>query len=173
MKSTRVLALFVLLTLSVMGTAQSGFAQTPTMFLAITDLDGNLVVMGDAPAGSPHPNTIVVLSWSWGASTALKGQKPVCNIQDVSVVKFADTASPALLMAQLGGTIYEKATLFVRSPTSVDDDIVMEFFGVRLSSMSIGGSGGQSNYTENVSFKFSSAKYTDGPSGESAEVGGC
>jgi type VI secretion system secreted protein Hcp len=134
-----------------------------------------------------HTGEIDVLAWSWGASTSNPGtgRRVGCNIQDVSVTKWVDAASPVLLMAQLQRTVFPEATLTVRKvggaagPSGLEY-IVIVFYDVQVTSLSTGGSGGEDRLTENVSFSFSEAIYRykpdpiDGPTDTiDATIGGC
>lgn len=145
------------------------------MFLEIDGVVGESQVAGKEGA-------IEVLAWSWGASNDYVGRKS-CSIQDVSITKFADLASPELLMAQVDNQYFQNAKLTVRKSggASFLDYIVIEFYDVRVTSLSTGGSGGEDRLTENVSLDFSTANYSytrqnaDGTVGETkqASIGGC
>lgn len=103
-----------------------------------------------------HRGEIDVLAWSWGASS---DGRFTC-IQDLNVTKWIDLSSPALLMGQAMGTVYERATLTVRKAGSRPlEYVVIDFTNVSVTSISTGGSGGEDRLTENVSLKFESAKY--------------
>ena len=119
------------------------------MFL---DIDN---VKGEAK-DKDHRDEIDVLAWSWGSS--FDGR--CTNIQDVSITKYVDLSSPTLLMGQIMGRVYDKATLTVRKAGNTPlEYIIIEFRNVAVSSLSTGGSGGEDRLTENVSLNFESAKY--------------
>lgn len=135
---------------------------------------------------SNHKDEIDLLAWSWGASTEISGKRSSCNIQDLSLTKYVDAASPMLLMGQLDGTTYQSARLVVRKSgyageMSSLEYIVIEFNDVRITSLSTGGSEGEDRLTENVTFNFSNATYTyttqteQGGKGNQivATIGGC
>lgn len=147
------------------------------MFLKIEGIEGD-------SQDSLRPKNIDILAWSWGTSSAIKGKGGVsCNIQDVSITKFVDSSSPALLMGQLDGTVYATGQLVVRRNVGSGkpiEYIVIDFNGIRITSLSTGGSGGEDRLTENVSFNFINATYTYTPQTEnsagtptSATIGGC
>jgi type VI secretion system secreted protein Hcp len=143
-------------------------------------------VKGDSQDSSRF-NDIDILAWSWGASSVTKGRGTSCNIQDVSITKYVDSASPVLLMGQLNGTVYATAQLAVRSVgssasgTTPLEYILIDFNNVRITSLSTGGSGGEDRLTENLSFSFSDATYTYTPqtidtspgTPITATIGGC
>ena len=131
-----------------------------------------------------HPDEIDVLAWSWGTSTSPSGNGKnfSCNIQDISVAKYVDRASPILLMDQLRGKRYPRAVLTVRKAGGDPIEyLVIEFHDVIVTSLSTGGSGGEDRLTENVTFNFGSAIYTytaqspDGSPGATriATINGC
>lgn len=118
-------------------------------------------VQGDS-LDTVHADEIDVLAWSWGTSTSPSGNGKnfACNIQDISITKYVDRASPRLLMDQLQGKAYPRAILTVRKAgANPIEYIVIEFFDVRVTSLSTGGSGGEDRVTENVTLNFSSAIY--------------
>lgn len=139
------------------------------IFLKIDDVKGESVKAN-------HIDEIDVLAWSWGASTS--GNRKTC-IQDLSLTKFIDLSSPALLMGQARGRMYDQAILTVsRGNANSLAYISIKFKNVTVTSLSTGGSGGEDRLTENVTFNFESAtfEYTpqlqDGVAGEtvSAEI---
>lgn len=145
------------------------------MFL---EIDG---VKGES-RDSAKKEAIDVLAWSWGSSSSASGRRIQCSIQDVSVTKYVDAASPDLLMGQLDGHVYRTAKLTVRKAGDTPlEYIVIEFNDVRITSVSTGGSGGEDRLTENISFNFSSAVYTYTPQtirgsrgdARQATIGGC
>jgi type VI secretion system secreted protein Hcp len=146
------------------------------MFLKIDGVEGEA-------QDKAHNKSIDVLAWSWGASSkTTKRGKFKCSIQDVSITKYADSATPALLMGQLEGVTYDNAELIVRkSGGNQLEYITISFNNVSITSLSTGGSGGEDRLTENVTLNFSNATYTytpqndDGSSGTPliATIGGC
>jgi type VI secretion system secreted protein Hcp len=108
---------------------------------------------------SVHANEIDVLAWSWGESngTALtkKGLVPTACIQDLSLTKYIDAASPELIMRTVNGQIIVDAKLTVRKAgASPLEFLVLSMTNVTVKSYSTGGSGGEDRLTENVSLRF-------------------
>jgi type VI secretion system secreted protein Hcp len=109
-----------------------------------------------------HSKQIDVLSWSWGMSNS--GSAHVgggagagkVNVQDISVTKYVDSASPVLMKACAAGNHFDKATLTVRKAggTSPVEYVTINMNEVFITSVSTGGSGGEDRLTENVSLNF-------------------
>ncbi|QYK13142.1 type VI secretion system tube protein Hcp [Shewanella rhizosphaerae] len=119
------------------------------MFLKIDGVDGESL-------DAQHRNEIDVLAWSWGASSDMRR---TC-IQDISVTKYVDSASPQLLMNQMSHMQYPRATLTVRKAGGTPlEYIVIELRDVWVSSLSTGGSGGEDRLTENITLNFDELKY--------------
>jgi len=109
-----------------------------------------------------HKNEIDVLAWSWGLSQSGTthlgpgGGSGKVNVQDISVTKYVDSASHALMKCCLTGKHFEKATLTIRK---AGGDKPLEYLVIKMqdlivSSVSTGGSGGEDRLTENVSLNF-------------------
>ncbi len=120
--------------------------------------------------GCQAPKDIDVLAWSWGASQS--GTTHVgsgagagkVNVQDLSLTKYVDSASHALLLACCKGTHYDKATLVVRKA----GDNPLEYIKITMedlivTSVSTGGSGGEDRLTENVTLNFAKVKFEYDP----------
>jgi type VI secretion system secreted protein Hcp len=114
---------------------------------------------------SKFKDTIDVLAWSWGASNSGSAHSGggagsgKANIQDLSLTKYIDASSPALLLACCKGTHIDKATLTMRKAGDKPlEYLVIEFDEVLITSLSTGGSGGEDRLTENVTLNF--AKFT-------------
>lgn len=127
-------------------------------------------------------NSIDVLAWSWGSSSVSNGKNVSCSIQDISLTKYVDSATPVLLMGQINGAIYDTAELIVRKAGDTPLEYInITFNNVRVSSLSTGGSGGEDRLTENVTLNFSDATFTYTPQDDrgfplkpvSATIGGC
>ena len=132
------------------------------MFLKIDGVEGE-------SQDEVNRNAIDILAWSWGS---YNNSGKVC-IQDVSLTKYIDKASPTLLMDMALGKIYSSATLTVRRPgDNPSKYLVLEFTNLILSSLSTGGSGGEDRLTENISLNFEKVEYSytqqsrDGSEGE-------
>ena len=126
------------------------------MFLKIEGKD----VAGESK-DSTHGGEIDVLAWSWGMTQSGSfhvgggGGAGKVNMQDISITKYIDAATPNLMHACASGTHYDKATLVVRKAGGEQEPyltITME--KVLVSSVSTGGSGGEDRLTENVTLNF-------------------
>lgn len=109
------------------------------------------------PGGSTTtPGTIDVLAFSWGASSpssALSGGgKP--SVQDLSLTAFIDPATAVLTQNLLLGAVISKAVLTVvpSSPSQATDTYALS--DVFVTSVSLGGSGGEDRLTVNYTLTF-------------------
>jgi type VI secretion system secreted protein Hcp len=123
------------------------------MFL---DLDG---IQGES-RDTQFRDTIDVLAWSWGASRKDKA----VNFQDISFTKYIDKSSPALMQNLATGGTIANGSLRVRK--AGENPLVylrLCFTGIRVSSISTGGSGGEDRLTENVTLNFGTVieRYTE------------
>jgi type VI secretion system secreted protein Hcp len=115
------------------------------------DLDG---IQGEA-RDATFPNTIEVLAWSWGVSRSSHKPKRPANFQDISLTKFIDRSSPALLEKLVTGETIANGSLRVRKAGATPLVYVrLCFTDLRVSSISTGGSGGEDRLTENVTLSF-------------------
>src|SRR6516225_2129235 len=125
------------------------------MFIKIASLKGESV-------DKTHAGEIDVLAWSWGLSNS--GSAHVgggagagkVNVQDLSITKYLDAASPKLMLSCCNGHHYDEATLVVRK---AGGDNPVEYLKIKLqevliSAVSTGGSGGEDRLTENVVLNF-------------------
>lgn len=125
-----------------------------------------------------HKDEIDVLGWSWGASQSgtthmgAGGGGGKVNIQDMSLTKYVDSASHALLKKVFDGSHIKEATLVVRKAGgSPLEYIVILMEDVMVTSVSVGGSGGEDRLTENVSLNFSKVTYNYRPQKEDGTGG--
>ncbi len=109
---------------------------------------------------------IDVLAWSWGASNSGSfhagggGGSGKANFQDISITKYLDKASPALLIALASGTHIPTAKLLVRKAGKGQKKYLeITMTKVLVSSISTGGSGGEDKLTENISLNFAQVKF--------------
>jgi len=139
------------------------------MFIKIGD------IKGESKDGT-HKESIDILAWSWGLSQSGTfsqgggGGAGKVSVQDISLTKYVDSASTALMVAACKGTHIKQATLTVRKAGDKPlEYIKITLDGVLVSSVSTGGSGGEDRLTENVSLNFAKFKveYTT-----QAETGG-
>ena len=128
--------------------------------------------MGDKIKGETQDSVqkaagdIDVLAWSWGASNAGSfhsgggGGAGKANFQDISITKYLDKSSPALLIALAKGTHVPTAKLLVRKAGEGQQKYLeMTFTKVLVTSLSTGGSGGEDRLTENLSLNFAEVKF--------------
>lgn len=130
------------------------------MFLILGDLKGESV-------DKVHADAIDVLAWSWGMSnsgtTHLGGGAGAgkVNVQDLSVTKYLDKASPAIMLSCANGKHYDEAKLIVRKAggqAAPIEYLVITMTEVLVTSVSTGGSGGEDRLTENISLNFAKFK---------------
>lgn len=127
------------------------------MFIKLGDIEGESV-------DSKKKDWIEVLAWSWGMTqsgtmhTGTGGGSGRVNVQDLTITKYVDKATPNLMQKCCDGTHYNKATLVVRKAGKDALEYVnLDMFEVIITSISQGASGGQDRVTENVTMNF--AKY--------------
>jgi type VI secretion system secreted protein Hcp len=130
------------------------------MFLNIEDKK----VKGES-RDKTHKDEIDVLAWSWGMSQSGTlhggggGGAGKANVQDLSLTKYVDKASPDLMKACLCGTHFKGAKLVVRKAGGTPlEYIVIDMTEVLVTSVSTGGSGGEDRLTENVTLNFAMVK---------------
>ena len=133
------------------------------MFLKIDDLAGE-------SQDKQHAGEIDVLAWSFGESNSSPphagggGGAGKVSVQDLSITKHTDKSSPALLLAGANGKHFRTARLTVRRAGDRPIDyLVVELSDVLVSSVSVGGSGGEDRLTENVTLHFEKFRYTYTP----------
>ncbi|GGZ07011.1 Hcp family type VI secretion system effector [Pseudoduganella plicata] len=109
---------------------------------------------------------IDVLAWSWGASNAGSfhagggGGAGKANFQDISITKYLDKSSPAILIALAKGSHIPTATLLVRKAGEGQQKYLeVTMNKVLITSVSTGGSGGEDRLTENVTLNFAEMKF--------------
>jgi type VI secretion system secreted protein Hcp len=133
------------------------------MFLKIGGIEGE-------SQDSVHINEIDLLAWSWGMSQSGSthmgggGGSGKVNVQDLSITKYIDSASHNLIQRSCDGRHIPEATLVVRKAGGDALEyvtILME--NVIVTSVSIGGSGGEDRLTENVTLNFAKFKVTYKP----------
>ncbi len=129
------------------------------MFLKIEGIDGESV-------DDSHADEVDILAWSWGMSqsgTTHMGPgagSGKVNVQDVSVTKYVDSASHALMKSACKGTHIPEVVLTVRKAgDSPLEYIIITMEDVIVSSVSTGGSGGEERLTENVTLNFAKVYY--------------
>lgn len=113
-----------------------------------------------------HKEEIDVLAWSWGASqsgtthTGGGSGAGKVSVQDISVTKYVDQASPTLLKFCATGKHISKGKLTVRKAGENPlEYIKIEIKDIIVTHVSTGGSGGEDRLTENVTLNFREFKY--------------
>lgn len=97
---------------------------------------------------------IDVLAWSWGSSHDSQGM----SVQPLSVTKYVDSSSPLILaLHHRQGAVDAVLTVRKAGERSIVA-VRLSLGGVRVQSISMGGSGGEDRLTENVSLSFESLK---------------
>jgi type VI secretion system secreted protein Hcp len=136
------------------------------MFLKIEGIKGE-------SADSAHKDEIDVLAWSWGASQSGTmhvgggGGAGKANFQDISVTKWVDKSSHALLKAVSTGQHIKEVLLTVRKAGEKPlEYIKLTVKDCLISSVSSGGSGGEDRLTENISINFGNFAYEYTPQKE-------
>jgi type VI secretion system secreted protein Hcp len=133
------------------------------MFLNCGDIKGESVSSG-------HVGEIDVVSFSWSVSqsaTSTGGGDGKTTVQDLSVTKFVDLATPGLMLACCTGQHIPEVVLSVRSKAEVNptEFLKITMTNCIISSVSPNGRGEEDRFTENVSINFAKVKtdYDTGP----------
>ena len=123
------------------------------MFLKCGDIKGE-------SEGNGHKGEIDVLSFSWGVSqsaTSTGGGDGKTKVQDLSVTKFVDLATPGLMLACCKGLDIPEVVLTVRKA----GERPFEFLKITMTNCiisSVSNGGGEDRFTENVSINFAKVK---------------
>lgn len=125
------------------------------IFIKIGDIKGE-------SQDKTHKDEIEVLNWSWGMSqsgnmhTGTGGGAGKVSIQDLSLTKYVDKASPNLMMHCSSGKHVPKVTLTVRKAggDAQVEYLIINLEEVLISSLSTGGSGSDDRLIENVTLNF-------------------
>lgn len=133
---------------------------------------GGKIEIKGASNHKKHKGEVPILAWSWGVSNtgdlhtgagSASGGK--AHVQDISITKYVDGCSSALLQACSTGARVEEAWLYVTNATGEQTDfLTIELSGgVLVTSISTGGSGGEDKLTENITLHFGKFKYSFQP----------
>jgi type VI secretion system secreted protein Hcp len=143
------------------------------MFLKLGDIKGE-----SRDKESSKVGTIDVLAWSWGLSnsgTAHVGTGAGAgkvNVQDLSLTKYLDSASPSLILACCNGKHFPEATLSVRKAGETPlVYLVIKMTEVMVTAVSTGGSGGEDRLTENVTLNFAKVEVSYTPQDATGKAG--
>jgi type VI secretion system secreted protein Hcp len=148
------------------------------MLLAVTDAQAALDMFleaGDNLKGDTQDKEfapkhgIDVLAWSWGESNSGSTQADggagagKVSIQDLSLTKYIDTATTALMLNLAKGFRIPEMKLTVRrkgdGPGGQRHYLEMTMADVIVTSLSTGGSGGEDRLTENISLNFTNVNF--------------
>src|SRR5215216_1866190 len=115
------------------------------MFLEVDNLQGE-------STNDKFKDQIDVLAFSWGVSNP-KSVK--ASFQDLNITKSVDRSSPRLLELVASGQATARAKLHVVKAGADQQEFLRYCFtGIRFTSLSTSGSGGEDRLTENVSFSY-------------------
>lgn len=104
-----------------------------------------------------HSGELAVLAYSWGVSDLVPagGGAGKALAQDLSFTTYYSKASPVLFLACAMGKLFDSAVLSVRTTgAGAFDQIKIRLENVLVSSVSMGGSGGEDKLTENYTLSF-------------------
>ncbi len=132
---------------------------TPSRAMAAVDMFLKIVGIQGESADVTHKGEMDVLAWSWGTSNGTartgKGVIPAACVQDLSLTKYIDSASPQLIMNGVTGVVVPEAVLTMRKAGSTPFEfLILKMSNVSVSSYSTGGSGGEDRLVENVQLHF-------------------
>ena len=95
-----------------------------------------------------------VLAWSWGMSGSPSSHP---NVQDLSVTMWMDASSAALARSLTEHTTGKARLVCFRPRDEAHPIYCYEFEGASVTSLSMGGSGGEDRFTLNASIAFKKA----------------
>jgi len=125
---------------------------------------GDLASAGQVQLGSNPGVSFSMLAYSWGVSNSGStqggsgGGAGRANVQDIAITKLTDAATVELLKKVTTGTHYPTAVV---TATEADGaTLAFELTDVLVTSVSLGGSGGEVSPTENLTLNFAKVKWT-------------
>lgn len=128
------------------------------IFLKLGDISGE-------SSDDKHGEEIDVLSWSWGMNqsgtthTGGGGGAGKVSVNDISVVKYCDAATPAIMLACCNGKHYPEAKLTVRKAGENPlEYIKLTMKEVLVSSVATGASHGDDRPVETITLNFAEFK---------------
>lgn len=109
-----------------------------------------------------HKEEIEVLAWSWGMSQSgtthqgTGGGSGRVSVQDISITKYVDSATHALVKFCMTGQHFAEGLLTIRKAGGENplEYLIIKMEDLIVTSVSTGGSGGEDRLTENVSLNF-------------------
>lgn len=126
-------------------------AASADYFLKIDTIEGESTAEG-------HEREIDVLSFSWGV-THTNGTGGVGELQECTISKSVDKASPKLMLACASGQHIPEAVLTCRKAGSQTDYYKVTFTDLLISSYQTGGSSSDVVPTDQISFNYGSIKF--------------
>lgn len=140
------------------------------VFLKLDDLKGG-------SRDKNHKDQIDVLAWSWGMSQGMSSgigsSRKKVNVEDLSITKYIDKASPGLIRAVCSGKVFKEALLTLsNSGEKLIDYYKVTFNDLVISSVTAGGNAGEDQPTENITLKYAKFKveYTPQKSNEKSDA---
>ena len=129
------------------------------MFLELKGIDGESV-------DDKFKGKMDILAWSWGMSQSGTthmgggGGAGKVSVQDISVTKWVDKASPLLMLFCSNGKHVAEGTLTVRKAGEKPLEYMkIKMTDIIITAVSTGGSGGEDRLTENVTLNFAKVEY--------------
>jgi type VI secretion system secreted protein Hcp len=129
------------------------------MFLKLAGIDGESV-------DAKHKGEIDVLAWSWGlseegapAGTGGGGGAGRVKIQNISIQKLVDLASPLLLSFSAQGKHISDGTLTTRNPGQGTDFLLFKMTNVTVTSVNMTASKDGARPTESVTLGFAKVEF--------------
>jgi type VI secretion system secreted protein Hcp len=124
-------------------------------------------VVGES-TDTPHRQEIDILAWSWGGTqsgtmrTGGGGGGGKVTTRDLALTKYVDKASTVLFRYLAEGRQFTQAKLTVRQAggSSATEFLVITMKEVIVTSLSLGGSGGQDRLTETIALNFAQFQVT-------------
>lgn len=132
------------------------------MFLKLDTIPGE-------SADAAHANEIDVVSWGWGMTQSGSTQvgqgsgSGKVTVKDITITKYVDAASPALLRSCCMGTALKSAVLTVRKAGGKPlEYYIVTLTNVIVSSVTPGGASTEDRLTESLTLNFGqfSVQYT-------------
>lgn len=124
-------------------------------------------------------NAMDVVSWSWGVANQGSWQDGSgagtgkCDVHDLTVTKYVDSATPNLMVACCAGEHVSKASLTLRKAGKKPlDYLTIEMKDVFISGVETSSSGQDDRFTENVSLNFAKVEIAYTPQDKSGSGGG-
>lgn len=143
-------------------------------YLKLDKIDGECIVKG-------YEKFMEILSWSWGLSQSGTfhngpgGGAGKVNVQDISVTKYVDAATPLLVKSVTQGEHHAKGQIVCRKAggAAALPFITIDLVKVMVTSQQTGGSGGEDRFTENITLNFAEFEFQYQPQDEKgAKQGG-